>query len=74
MKKKKMVGLERLQTKRTMKHVLADQMSKVAYCAPFYQSKEIDSEDETRTTRNISSRIPGYGVFNFCFSYPKKDE
>ena len=51
---------------------LADEMSKVEYRAPLYQSKEMDSEDGTRTTRNISSRIPGYGVFNFCFSYPKE--
>jgi len=50
---------------------LADKMSESAYRS-IYQHQRMDSEDGTRTTHNISSRAPGFGVFNFCLSLPKK--
>ena len=52
---------------------LADQMAKTEYRHPFYQHESMDSEDGKRVTHNVSARVPGFGVQNFCFSTDKKN-
>ena len=32
----------------------------------------MESEDGERVTHNVSSRVPGFGLFNFCFTTSKK--
>ena len=52
---------------------LADQMAKTEYRHPLYQHESMDSEDGKRVTHNVSARVPGFGVQNFCFSTDKKN-
>jgi hypothetical protein len=40
---------------------------------PFYQHESMDSEDGKRVTHNVSTRVPGFGLQNFCFSTDKKN-
>lgn len=53
---------------------LADQMAKTHYRSPFYQHQTMESKDGTRVTHNVSTRIPGIGVINSCFTLPKKHD
>ena len=52
---------------------LADRMAKTEYRHPLYQHESMDSEDGKRVTHNVSARVPGFGVQNFCFSTDKKN-
>lgn len=48
-------------------------MAKTAYRNPLYQHESIDSGDGKRVIHNISTRTPGFGMQNFCFSTDKKN-
>ena len=48
-------------------------MAKTEYRHPLYQHESMDSEDGKRVTHNVSARVPGFGVQNFCFSTDKKN-
>jgi len=41
--------------------------------SPLYQHESMDSEEGKRVTHNVSARVPGFGVQNFCFSTDKKN-
>jgi len=51
---------------------LADRMAETQYWSPLYQHQTMESEDGSRVTHNISTRIPGMGVFNTYLTLPKK--
>jgi hypothetical protein len=48
-------------------------MVKTEYRQPLYQHEFMDSEDGKRVIYNVSVRVPGFGVQNFCFSTNKKN-
>jgi hypothetical protein len=50
---------------------LADQMAKTQHRKFFYQHEKMESEEGGRVTYNVNSRVPGFGLFNFCFTTPK---
>lgn len=50
---------------------LADQIAETQYRSPFYQRLTMESKDGTRVTHNISTRIPGIGIFNSYVTFPK---
>ena len=69
-----LIAVKRHRIKRTLRLAAnADQMEKTEYRNPLYQHESMDFEDEKRVTHNVSARVPGFGVQNFCFSTDKKN-